>query len=268
MSIQVLKAGWIKMHSSWRGQTAQRNNMNIKTNQSGFHYLTEGFKLIFKPGIKRYVIIPLLINTILFIAFFFFAKHFFSQFEQWVMHYLPAWLSWLGAVLWVLFFIGYILIFIYTFVTFSNLVSAPFNSFLAEKVEFYLTGKTLAERTWLETVKDVPRVIGRQLNILGYYLPRAFILVICFFVPVLQVVATAFWFLFNAWFMTLQYVDYPTDNHRIPIRAVRDKLSDNRSVSFSFGASVLLISMVPILNFLVAPAAVAGATKLWLDLES
>src|SRR5580700_2649393 len=119
-------------------------------------YLIEGFKLIVKPGLKRFVAIPLLINFILFIGLFFLARHFISEFNAWFANYLPAWLHWLSGILWMLFFISFFLILIYTFVFFANLVSAPFNSFLAEKVEAYLGGEGSQNLSMRDNIKDIP----------------------------------------------------------------------------------------------------------------
>ncbi len=232
---------------------------------NGFYYLLEGFKLLKQPGIKRFVIIPLLINITLFCGFFFLARHFFAEAHLWVMAHLPTWLQWLGGILWVIFFIGFFLVFIYTFVAVTNLISAPFNAFLAEKVEFHLTGKTLEEKTLWENIKDTPRILARQFSLIGYYLPRALVLLIFFFVPIIQIFAAMLWFVFNAWFMTLQYLDYPTDNHRIALTNVHAWLWQNRLLSLTFGMGILIACMIPILNFLIVPAAVAGATKLWVD---
>lgn len=232
---------------------------------SGMHYFLAGLKLISKPGLKRFVIIPLLINIILFIALFFLLSHYLGEFNLWFEHHLPSWLRWLGVIVWVLFFISFFLIFIYAFVTVANLISAPFNSFLAEKVELYLTGKVLEPRSLYDNIKDIPRILGRQFAILGYYLPRALLLLILFFIPVVQAVAAVLWFLFNAWFMVMTYLDYPTDNHRIPIKTVRVWMGERRWLSLGFGISVLVATMIPILNFFSIPAAVAGATKLWVD---
>lgn len=234
-------------------------------NHSGIPYLIDGFQLIFKPGLKRFVIIPFLINMLLFAGLFFVAQHFFHIFSFWVETFLPSWLMWLSGILWFTFFIGFFLVFIYTFVTLANLIAAPFNSFLAEKVEFYLTGNLTVQKTWQENMKDVPRIIGRQLAILGYYIPRALVLLILFFIPLVQLIAAPLWFCFNAWFMTLQYLDYPTDGHKIPLANVHAWLWQHRLLSFSFGASVLFVTAIPILNFLVVPAAVAGATKMWVE---
>ena len=241
--------------------------MNNNNFIAGAGYLMDGFQLIFKPGLKRFVIIPLLINIIIFTGLFLLSRHFFGEFNHWFENFLPNWLKWLGTILWLLFFIGFVLFFMFFFVTIANIVAAPFNSFLSEKVEVYLTGKTANQLTLFETIKDVPRIMGRQIAILGYYLPRAVLLLILFFVPIIQVAAALLWFLFNAWFMTLQYTDYPTDNHRIAFSEVRVKLGQMRWLSLGFGMSVLVLTMIPVLNFLIIPAAVAGATKMWVEAE-
>ena len=237
----------------------------MKHSNSGIDYLIDGFRLISKPGLKRFVIIPLAINILLFIGLFFVFRHYVSEFNHWFEHYLPWWLHWLSTILWIAFFIGFFLIFIYTFVTLGTIVAAPFNSFLAEKVELYLTGNIPEQRTLFENIKDIPRILGRQLAIIGYFVPRAILIVILFFIPIVQTIAPILWFLFNAWFMTLTYVDFPTDNHRISIRDVRERLKQKRFLSLVFGISILVVTMIPVVNFFIIPAAVAGATKLWLE---
>lgn len=232
---------------------------------TGIHYLFNGFKLITKPGVKRYVMIPLIINILLFIGLFFIAKHYFIELNQWILHLLPTWLQWLNAILWLVFIIGFFLVIIYTFVTFANIIASPFNSLLSEKIEYYLTGHTLPPQSLWGSIKDITRVISRQFAIIAYSLPRAIVLFILFFIPILQLAAPFLWFIFSAWLMTLQYVDYPTDNHKIPFQDVRNQLFQKKELSLSFGIGVLVLSFVPILNFIVMPAAVAGATQLWID---
>lgn len=234
-------------------------------NTTGIHYLANGFILITKPGIKRYVIIPLMINTLLFIGMFFIAKHYFLELNQWILNFLPTWLQWLSSILWIIFFIGFFLVIIYTFVTVANIIASPFNSLLSEKIELYLTGKSLPSQSLWANVKDIPRVIARQLAIIGYSLPRAIVLCILFFIPILQLAAPFLWFILSSWLMALQYVDYPTDNHKIPFSDVRSQLFQKKWLSLSFGGGVLVLSMVPILNCIVIPAAVAGATHLWIE---
>jgi CysZ protein len=232
---------------------------------SGAAYLIDGFKLIAKPGIRRYVIIPLLINIIIFSTLFYFSEHFFAEFNLWIEHHLPSWLRWIGYLLWIVFYIGFSLILIYTFVTISNLISAPFNAMLSQQVEFHLTGQKRERESMFATLKDIPRIVGRQLAIIGYYLPRAICCLILFFIPLVQLIAAPLWFVFNAWFMALQCIDYPTDNLHVPLITVKSKMKQQRFLSLTFGIAILICSMIPVVNFFVIPAAVAGATKLWLD---
>lgn len=230
---------------------------------SGFRYLLDGFQLITQPGLRRFVVIPLIINIILFAILFLVAKHFMTEFNHWFANYLPAWLHWLSTILWIVFLLSFFLVFVFAFVTVGNILCAPFNSFLAEKVEFYLTGKLPDSRGIWGNIKDIPRIIARQFSILIYFVPRATLIVLLLLIPVVQTFVALIWFLFHAWMMAMTYLDYPTDNHRISMPAVRDWMGSNRIVTFSFGIGVLVASMIPVVNFFTIPAAVAGATKLW-----
>lgn len=231
----------------------------------GVGYFVAGFGLLAKPGLKRYMLIPLIINIAFFTALFFAFKYLTGEFNAWFTQYLPAWLHWFAAIIWVLFFLSFFVVFIYFFVTVANIVAAPFNSFLAEKVEFVLTGYVAEGRSLKQNIRDIPRILGRQFSILAYYLPRALLIIILFFIPVAQAVAPAIWFLFSAWFMALTYLDYPTDNHQIPVETVQSWLAERRFLGLGFGLIVLISAMVPIINFFTIPAAVAGASKLWVE---
>ncbi|MBN7827894.1 EI24 domain-containing protein, partial [Bowmanella dokdonensis] len=63
----------------------------------------------------------------------------------------------------------------------------------------------------------------------------------------------------------IQYCDYPFDNHKVPFPVMRDQLGEAKGTAFSFGLAVTLFAMVPIVNFLVMPVAICGATAMWVD---
>lgn len=239
--------------------------MIVKQSSSGLGYLMAGYGIISQPGLRRFVIIPLIINLLFFVALFFTLKHFVVELNAWLAGYLPTWLQWLSGVIWVLFFITFMLIFLYAFVMLANIVAAPFNNLLAEKVEHYLTGKLPPQRTFTQNMMDIPRVIERQLMIMLYFVPRALVLGILFFIPVINIFAAALWFGFSAWFMAMQYLDFPTDNHRVPLRDVRAWMSTRKWLSLEFGACILGAMMIPGLNLVTMPAAVAAATKFWIE---
>lgn len=229
----------------------------------GMQYFGDGMQLLKSPGIKRYVFIPLLINIILFSILLVVSYHYMHELNDWVNQHIPAWLHWLSLVLWLVFFVSFFLIVLFSFVTLTNIIGAPFNSLLAEKIQVLLTGNTLPDKTWREFLHELPALLGRQLALLAYYLPRVILLGILFFIPVVQLVAGLLWLIFHAWMMSIQHMDYPMDNNRITFKTMRTLLATKRGVILGFGSSVLFFSFIPVINFLVVPAAVAGATKLY-----
>jgi CysZ protein len=93
----------------------------------------------------------------------------------------------------------------------------------------------------------------------------ALLVLIITLIPGLNVIAPLLWILLGAWMMSLQFVDYPMDNHRLSFGEVRAACSARRSTSITFGAAVAFVSGLPILNLILIPAAVAGATLLWCE---
>lgn len=239
---------------------------NIRSTTSGAGYFFQGLKLASQPGTRRFVLIPLLINIVLLgTAFATLLNHLGGWINHW-LSYLPSWLDWLSYLLWPLLAIAALVSFSYFFSTIANWIAAPFNGLLAEYLEAKLTGQTPPDDSFKALIKDLPRTMGREWTKLKYYLPKAIGLLILMWVPVIgQTVAPILWFLFNAWMMTIQYVDYPFDNHKVPFPTMRDALKQKRGQALSFGAVVMLLTMVPIINLFVMPIAVCGATAMWVD---
>ena len=76
-------------------------------------------------------------------------------------------------------------------------------------------------------------------------------------------VAPVLWFLLGAWMMSIQFVDYPMDNHQLSFADVKEAVRSRRLSSMGFGGAVALCASIPLVNFFVVPAAVVGATLLW-----
>jgi CysZ protein len=239
--------------------------MRVGQTLSGLQYLLAGFSLITEPGLRRYVLAPLIINFLFFIGLFFALIHFVDEFNRWFINHVPSWLQWLSGIVWLLFLAAFILVFIYAFVVMANVVAAPFNSVLSEKVELFLTGKLPPQKSILDNIKGLPHVLWRQLMMMAYFVPRAVVLLLLFFIPVINAFSMVAWFLFSAWYMAMQYVDYPTDNHQISFRDVRRFLGQRKGSALSLGSCILVGMMIPGVNLVIMPAAVAAATKFWID---
>ena len=228
--------------------------------------LLRGAKLIATPGLRRFVIIPVSINILVFaLSIWVLVQQFSPMVEKWI-GYLPSWLGWLEWLFWLFFALAAILVVFYTFAIVANLIAAPFNGLLAEAVEKHLTGQPLPSGGSLMTaLKEAPSAIIDELRKIGYFLLRAVPLLILFWIPLLNLAAPVLWGLFSAWMMAVEYCDYPMGNHGIRFGEQRRRLRQRSMLSFGFGGATLLATMIPLLNFLVMPAAVAGATALWVE---
>ncbi len=229
----------------------------------GFEYFLSGFSLISQKGLKRFVLIPLLINLVLFGSSLFFIIGWIEQGVNYLNGYLPDFLSWLEFIIWPIALLLVLFIYSMVFTVITNFIAAPFNGLLSEKVELYLTGQRVNDDGLADLLKDVPRMLGRELAKLMYYLPKALLfLILLLFIPVFGQVM---WFLFSAWMFAVQYIDYPFDNHKIPFAEARQHLKQKQGLSYGFGSAVLIFSMVPIVNLIVMPVAVCGATRLFVE---
>ncbi|WP_249677516.1 sulfate transporter CysZ [Pseudomonas abieticivorans] len=231
---------------------------------SGPQYLREGLKLVLSPGLRLFVLLPLAINLILFVGLIYFAGHAFGQWVDQLMPTLPGWLDFLSYILWPIFVALVVLMVFFTFTMVANIVAAPFNSFLAEKVEIVVRGKDeFPAFKWSELAGEVPRTMGREMRKLGYFLPRATGLFVLSLIPVVNIVAAPLWLLFGVWMMAIQYIDYPADNHKMSWQDMLAWLRQKRWQSLGFGGIVYLVLLIPVVNLLMMPAAVAGATLFW-----
>ena len=231
---------------------------------SGPQYLGEGLKLVLSPGLRLFVLLPLGINLILFCGLIWLAVH---QFELWVDAFMPAlpeWLGFLSYILWPLFVALVVLIVFFSFTMIANIIAAPFNGFLSEKVEAVIRGVDESPPfSWAELAAMVPRTFAREARKLGYMLPRMLGLFILSFIPVVNLIAAPLWLLFGVWMMAIQYIDYPADNHKLGWNEMLVWLKSKRLRSLSFGGIVYAALLIPGVNLLMMPAAVAGATLFW-----
>lgn len=233
----------------------------------GARYLIQGFSLINQPGVRRFAYLPMLINTLLFsFALWFGLSNFGGWLDALIPNWLPVWLeSVLTWIIWPLFVLLLAIIVFFTFSVIANILAAPFNGILAEMVEKNVTGDSPPEMPWAQMLKDTPKMLFNELRKIAYLLKWLLPLLLLSWIPGLNLFAPLLWLFFSSWTLALDYHDYPMGNHQLGFRQQRDILKKNRGLALGFGAATMVATMIPIVNFLVIPAAVAGATVLYLE---
>ncbi len=228
----------------------------------GIQYFIEGFKLITKPGLRLYILVPLLINITLFCAATWYSIDVFGGWLDALLARIPSWLSFIEWILWPIFVLT-----LGTFIFFfsnviANIIASPFNGLLAEKTELLITNEVAFEDSgFSDILKMIPASIAREFHKLKYYLPRFIGLSLLAFIPGVNILV----FLFAAWMMAIQYIDFPMDNHKIAFKNMLDQIRTKNLTALGFGAVVMFSLMIPVLNFVVIPAAVCGATLFWVN---
>lgn len=236
---------------------------------TGMHHFSKGFTLLTRPGIRAWVIVPLLLNILLFVGITFVAIQQFNGMLSALTHWLPDWLGFIVWLVWALFAVLLILVYGYTFAIIANLIASPFYGLLAERTQRVLTG-TINEQalTWQGARLIAGRAFVRELRKLWYFAPRIIaVLLLCLalsLIPGLNLLSPFIAFLWGAWSLSLQYLDYPADNNQVTFDKLRAAVKQKRQLTTAFGALVLMGTSVPLINLLVLPAAVTGATSLWL----
>lgn len=234
--------------------------------KAGFEFFIMGWDLIRQKGLRRFVIMPILLNIILMLGIFILFIHQIGTMIDYVMEFVPAWLDWLSGILFIIAILMILFVFYFSFITLSGFIAAPFNGLLAEKVEKMLTGEDLNETNTMDFIKDIPRMLGREWQKLLYSLPRYIGLFLFGFMPIIgQSVIPLLTFIFSAWMMAIQYCDYPFDNHKISFPTMKFKLQQHRWQNLTFGSLVTLCTFIPLVNFVVIPVAVCGATAMWVS---
>jgi len=244
------------------------NSKNIiKQPFSGIAYLLKGAKLLTHPQLRIFVFIPLFINVIIFAGAF---TYLFISITDWVDGYiseLPSFFSWLTYLLWPILIVSILFSFTFIFSTIANLIAAPFNGLLAEKTEKLLTNSVAGNDGLKDLLMELPRTFKREFQKLLYVVPRMLGCLILFFIPVIgQTIAPIVWFFFAGWMMAIQYADYPFDNHKVSFSAMKDALASQKGKNVTFGVAINICTTIPILNFIIMPIAVCGATVAWVDI--
>jgi len=229
----------------------------------GTRALARAFNLLRQPGVRPYVIIPLLVNILLFGALIWYGYSLFTPFVAWLMSFVPGFLDFVETLLWLFFGVLAAVTLFFAFTPVANIVAAPFNALMSEKIEAQLTGRPLtSDISFMRMAIDA---IGSQLRKLAYIVLWALALFLVSLIPVINFIAPVLWVIFGSWLLSLEYFDYPMGNHDLVFAEQKRRLAERRGLSLGFGGGVMIMTSIPIVNFFAMPVAVAGATLLWVE---
>jgi CysZ protein len=251
--------------------------MMIQDLREGVNYVAEGLELARRRSLRPYMLIPLITNILLFSISGYLVT---SYAYEWIAGWSTAidlwtWLDWLepiidsvlGALKWFIFaaiILGLLFIMGSTFTMFTHLVIGPFIGILGEKAERELHTPNYPQHTIGQIAM---RTLAREFRKLLYWIVRAIGLavasLILYFIPVVNAIIPIIWFLFGSWILAMQYIDVPADNNGRSFQEVLQIMRNHRAAAMAFGAVVMALTSIPIVNLFIIPVAVCGGVVFW-----
>lgn len=237
----------------------------------GAGYFTQGINLLLHPRLRIYILVPLLVNILLFFgltALVIYYYHLLSGNLEWQA---PEWLQWaqflfsfFSALLGIILAVLFIIVYAYSFNVITNIIAAPFYGILAEKAEEIISGEKPPEEKLSQLIL---RTFGREFQKLIYFITRGIFVILVILmvstIPLLNLLAPVIGLVWSMWCMSIQYVDYPADNHQLSFAEMRYRLMLKKYSAMGLGGMVMLASIVPVVNIVAMPAAVTAGTLFW-----
>lgn len=229
----------------------------------GYRYGISGLRRLFAPGVRLFVIGPILLNALVFSAGTVWLVGSLGQAQSAIEARLPDWLDWLAWIIWPFALVALLIVVWTTFTVLANLIGSPFNGLLAEKMQRSLRPGTdfPALSIWREAV----RAPVAELHKLLYFALLAIPVLLLTFVPVVNVLTPVAWVVFGSWLFAVEYCEYPLSNTGMRLDEIRRLLRSRRGLALGFGAGVMTMTLIPGLNLVAMPSAVIGASRLWAD---
>ncbi len=238
---------------------------------AGFFYPFRGLRTLAKtPKLWGFVLIPFVINLLIFALGVTGGFHLFSDFVLGLMPQTETW-YWtaLAYLIWTLTAVLAAALVFFVFTLVGNLIASPFNELLSEKVEerffdlrqdgtFSLGG----------FLREAPAILFDEGRRLGGFVLGLLVLLLLNLVPlagpVLYLLCSG---LFTLFFLVLEFMSYPMGRRNIFFRERCRWIMARKFLMGGFGCGVLCLLLVPFVQFFTIPAVVTAATLLWAEKE-
>ena len=235
----------------------------------GFTYPFRSLKFFFSHSVLiKYSIAPMIINLLIYGSVFILSY-------SWFTGSIDSWLGiegteagfWLKFLHTALLIIGFILLLFFCYLLFTilgNVITAPFNEEISQRVEEIVAGTKEAHKMgfW----EDAYISIKGEVQKLAFYLIILLLIFSLNLIPVAgSVIATVLGVIFSSFYNALDFLDYPMTRKKMRFR---DKLKVTRKgklVTYGFGFTAFLLLFLPVINVFMKPILVVAGTSLFYE---
>ncbi|MDT8444431.1 MAG: EI24 domain-containing protein [Desulfuromonadales bacterium] len=222
------------------------------------------------PRLIQYILIPFLINAVVFSGAVYLGLDFFGST---VVGYIPQGEAWYwSAVYWLIWIIAVLLTAVLVFFSFTvvgNLLASPFNDLLSERTEEVLSGNVNEEPFSLRSFfRDALKTMLMEAKKMGM-----FVIVMVFILPLNLIpgignsIYTLLAVSLTLFFLCFEYLSFVFVRKHQFFRAQKNYIFSRKFLMLGFSSGVLALLSIPFLQLFCIPLAVIGATRLWCEEE-
>jgi CysZ protein len=224
----------------------------------GFSTYFGAFSFIQSNGLWRYIIIPALINLLLFIGASVFVWEYTGLLSEWLIDLTGIdsisgttgnVLEWIiAALVKIISFFIYFKLYRYTIL----FLSAPVLALLAEKTQEILTGVSHPFHTG-QLLRDIMRGLGITLKNLIKELAFTLPLYLLALIPLITPFSTLAILLIESYFVGFSMIDYRNEFRRLSAGESNRIIKQHRGLAIGNGLAFNLLLLIPVLGVLLAP---------------
>lgn len=222
------------------------------------------------PRLIQYIVIPFLINTLVFSGAVYLGLDFFGST---VVEYIPQGEAWYWSVLyWFLWLLAVLLTAVLVFFSFTvvgNLLASPFNDLLSERTEEVLGGSVSDESfSFARFLSDAWQTILMEAKKMWVFVVIMVLILPLNLLPgVGNSLYTVLAISLTLFFLCFEYLGFVLVRKRKFFREQKNYIFARKFLMLGFSCGVMVLLAIPLFQLLCIPLAVIGATRLWCEEE-
>ncbi len=222
------------------------------------------------PRLIQYIVIPFLINTLVFSGVVYLGLDFFGST---VVEYIPQGEGWYWSVLyWLLWVVAVLLTTVLVFFSFTvvgNLLASPFNDLLSERTEEVLSGAVNEEQFALgRFFRDAWKTVLMEAKKMSIFVVVMLLILPFNLLPgVGNSLYTILAISLTLFFLCFEYLGFVLVRKRQFFSEQKNYILARKFLMFGFSCGVMAILAIPFFQLFCIPLSVIGATRLWCEEE-
>lgn len=223
-----------------------------------FNNYMKAFRFIGRNNLKKFYLIPGIINIVLITLFYFLSRFIGGALVEFAGKLLGGDLN--SFIQFILKFIIYLTIFAVYYLVYKTLiliVLSPFLSYISERTESILTGKEF-NFSFKENLYFIKRGIAVTVKSFLREFVMTCIILLLFFIPLVNTAIPVLLFMVQSYYIGFSFIDYTLERH--DFQTGTDVIRKNPIFFLINGGLFTILLFIPLIGIFIAPLATVVAT--------